>query len=191
MSLEIPEETRSLMYSTWLPAIMTTVLEGIKGLPVKHRKAILTNMCDTCGDLAMAGAVGIQPGVSWDEYVKVLEEAAPPIGPWTIKRSGDVFDLIYKASMGPDGKPRCHCPLILLGMIAEQFPECCASGSGARLGAQMIEAATKKPVVKTVVVDCPTKTGAPVCHYRVWLKSSLPSDQKKCSKASRMSSQKG
>jgi hypothetical protein len=84
VSLEIPEETKSLMYSTWLPAIMTTVLEDIKGLPTKHRRAILTNMCDTCGNLAMAGAVGIQPGMSWNEYTEYLERAAPPLGPWTI-----------------------------------------------------------------------------------------------------------
>lgn len=190
MSLEITEETKGLMYSTWLPAITTTVLEGIKGLPAKHRKAILTNMCDTCGNLAMAGAVGIQPGMSWDEYVKFLEEAAPPIGRWAIKRSGDVFDLVYETSIGPDGRPRCHCPLILLGMIAQQFPECCASGSGARLGAHMIEAATRKPVAKATVIDCPTKTGASVCHYRVWLKGSSSPKKEKSSKAGKSPSRK-
>jgi hypothetical protein len=134
--------------------------------------------------------VGIQPGMSWNEYTEYLERAAPPLGPWTIKRNGDVFDLVYEASIGPDGKPRCHCPLLLLGIIEEQFPECCASGSGARLGAQMIEAATQKPVLKASVIDCPTKTGAPVCHYRIWIKSSLSADNKKCSKPGKISFQK-
>lgn len=169
--MEISEEIKGLMYSTWLPAIVTTLLEEIRKLPPKRRKVMLTKMCDTCGDLAMAGAVGIQPGMSWDDYLEYLKGTVPPLGPWTIKQNGDVFDLIYEACIVEGGKPLCHCPLLLLGMITEQFPECCSSGSGARLGGRMIEAATKKQVVRAEVVDCPTKTAAKVCHYRVRVKS--------------------
>ena len=64
MALQISEETKGLMYSTWLPAVMATVLEGVKELPAQHRDPLLTKMCKACEDLAMAGAVGIQPGMS-------------------------------------------------------------------------------------------------------------------------------
>jgi len=167
--MEIPEDVKALMYQTWLPALMTAVLEAARGLPREHAETILTKMCTTCEDLAMAGAVGIQPGMSWDGYLKYMKEAAPPIGPWTIKQDGDVFDLVYDASIGPDGKPRCHCPLLQLGIITEAIPFCC--DSGARLAAKMIAAATNKPVEKTEVIDSPSRTGASVCHYRVRAKS--------------------
>jgi hypothetical protein len=167
LALEIPEQVRDLIYRTWLPALMTTVFEGIKELPPKQRKAFLMKICLTCEDMAMAGALGIQPGMSWAEYVKFVKEAPAPIGPWTIKQKGNVYDLTYDATIGEDGKPLCHCPFVLLG-IREPLPECC--DSGARLSAKMIAAATKKPVSKTEVIDSPCRTGAMVCHYRVRLK---------------------
>jgi hypothetical protein len=169
MALEMPEDIKDLVYKTWMPALMTTVFEAIKGLPPKQRKAILTKICITCEDMAMAGALGIQPGMSWNDYMKFVKEAPAPIGPWTIKKSksGDIFDLTYDATIGKDGKPMCHCPFVLLG-IREPFPECC--DSGARLSGKMIEAATRKKVAKTEVIDSPARTGAAVCHYRVKVK---------------------
>lgn len=166
MALEIPEDIKDLVYNTWLPALMTTVFEAIKELPAKQRKAILTKICTTCEDMAMAGALGIQPGMSWNEYVKFVKKAPAPIGPWTIKKSksGDVFDLTYDATFDEHGKPMCHCPFVLLG-IREPLAECC--DSGARLSGKMIAAATKKKVTKTEVLDSPARTGCAICHYRV------------------------
>ena len=167
MALEIPEEVKDLIHRTWLPALMTTVFEGIKELPPKQRKVFLMRICLTCEDMAMAGALGIQPGMNWAEYVTFVKEAPPPIGPWNIKQRGNVFDLTYDATIGADGKPLCHCPFVLLG-IREPLPECC--DSGARLSAKMIASATGKTVAKTEVIDSPCRTGAMVCHYRVRLK---------------------
>ena len=96
-----------------------------------------------------------------------MKEAVSPIGPWTIKQEGNVFDLTYDSSVGPDGKPRCHCPLVQLGM-SDPMPECC--DSGARLAGRMIEAALNKSIDKCEVVDSPSRTGAQVCHYRVYVK---------------------
>ena len=169
MALEMPEDVKEMVYKAWMPALMTTVFEAISELPSKQRKAILTKICVTCEDMAMAGALGIQPGMSWRDYVKFVKEAPAPIGPWTIKKSkeGDVFDLTYDATIGDDGKPMCHCPFVLLG-IREALPECC--DSGARLAGKMIASATKKKVVKTEVIDSPCRTCARVCHYRVRVK---------------------
>jgi hypothetical protein len=167
MALEIPDEVKSLIYSTWLPALMASVLEEVKALPEQHRKAVLTRMCTTCEDLALAGAVGIQDGMSWDDYVEFLKKTAPPIGPWTVQKKGDVFDLVYDASIGENGKSMCHCPLVQLG-IMEPLAECC--DSGARLAARMIEGATGKSAASAEVVDSPNRTSAPVCHYRVQVK---------------------
>ena len=167
MALEIPDDVKALMHQTWLPALMTAVLQKVKELPQEHKIAVLTGMCTTCEDLAMAGAVGIQPGMSWDDYLEYLKGTAPPIGPWTIKQDGNVFDLVYDSSIGPDGKPRCHCPLVQLGM-SDPMPECC--DSGARLAGRMIEAALNKSIDKCEVIDSPSRTGASVCHYRVYVK---------------------
>jgi hypothetical protein len=168
VALEIPEDIKDLIYRTWLPALMTAMFEEVKGLPPKHRKAVLKSLCVTCEDMAMAGALGIQPGMSWDEFLRFVKAAPPPIGPWTIKQRGNVFDLTYDATVGEDGKPLCHCPFVLLG-IREPLPECC--DSGACLAAKMIASATKRAVAKTEVVDSPARTGASVCHYRVRLKT--------------------
>jgi len=164
MYMEIPEEVKDLMYSTWLPALVTSVLNAVKALPHEYRSKVLTEMCTTCEDLALAGAVGCQPGMNWDDYVEFLKGKAPPVGPWTVKHDGDTYDLIYDASTGKDGKPRCHCPLVLLG-IMDPEPECCESG--ARLAGRMIEGATNKKITSTEVIDSPCRTGAKVCHYRV------------------------
>jgi len=167
VALEMTEDVRDLIYRKLLHALMTTVFEAIKELPPKQRKAFLMKICLTCEDMAMAGALGIQSGMSWDDYLKFVKEAPPPIGPWTIKQKGDVYDLTYDATIGEDGKPLCHCPFVLLG-IREPLPECC--DSGARLSGKMIAAATGKLVANTEVVDSPCRTGAMVCHYRVRLK---------------------
>ncbi len=167
MALEIPEDIKDLIYRTWMPALMTAMFEAVKALPPKHRKAVLKSVCVTCEDMAMAGALGIQPGMSWDEYVKFVKEVPPPIGPWTIKGKDNVYDLSYEATIGEDGKPLCHCPFVLLG-IREPLPECC--DSGARLAGKMMAAATGKTVTKTEVVCSPARTCAAVCHYRVRLK---------------------
>jgi hypothetical protein len=164
MAMQISEEIKSLMCGTWLPAIMATVLQGVKELPVQHRNLILTKMCTSCEDLAMMGAVGIKSGMSWDEYVKFLEGLPPPIGPWTIKRTGDIFDLFYECSIGADGRPRCHCPLVQLG-ITEPLPECCSGG--ADLAGRMISTATSKLVAKAEVIGSPLRNGESFCHYRV------------------------
>ena len=164
MAMEIPEDVKGMIYQAWLPALMTTLLAGVKQLPREQRQQLLTQMCTTCEELAMAGAVGIQPGMSWDEYLDYLRQAIPPVGPWTVEQSGDAFDLIYDCTVGEDGKPRCHCPLVQLG-ISEPTSECC--DSGARLSARMIGAATGKMVEKAEVVDSPLTSGASVCRYRV------------------------
>ena len=168
MSIEIPEEVKNMMYSAWLPALMTSVLKEVNDLPPEHRSKVLTGMCTTCEDLALAGAVGCQPGMSWDDYVRFLKGTVPPIGPWEVKHEGDTYDLIYDASIGEDGKPRCHCPLVLLG-IMDPNPECC--DSGARLAGRMIEGATQEKITRTEVIDSPCRTGASVCHYRVHIKA--------------------
>jgi hypothetical protein len=164
VSIEIPEEVKEAMFSAWLPALMTSMLKEVNALPDEHRRKILTAMCTTCEDLAIAGAVGCQPGMSWDAYVEFLKGTVPPVGPWTVKQEGDTYDLIYDASIGEDGKPRCHCPLVLLGIMGPN-PECCESG--ARLAGRMIEGATRKEISSTEVIDSPCRTGASVCHYRV------------------------
>ncbi len=167
MALEIPEDMKDAIYRAWLPALMTSILEGIKELPAQHKADILTKMCTTCEDLAMAGAVGIQPGMGWDEYLKYLKGVPTPIGPWTVEQDGDVFDLTYGASIGEDGKSQCHCPLVQLGMM-EPEPYCC--DSGACLSGRMIGGAQNREVEKVEVIDSAARTGAPVCHYRVWLR---------------------
>jgi hypothetical protein len=168
VTLQIPEDMKAIMYQTWLPELMRTLLDEIKRLPQEQREALLTRMCTTCEDMAMAGALGIQPGMSWDDYVKYIREATPPIGPWRIEQDGNTYDLIYDATIGPDGKPLCHCPLLQLGMLNEHIPFCC--DSGARIAAKMIGAATGKDIESSVVVDSPLRTGAAVCQYRVRVK---------------------
>ena len=166
MTLPMSEDVKLLMYSTWLPALMTAILEATKELPAKHRDSLLRQMCGTCEDLAMGGAVGIRPGMSWEEYIKFLHELPPPVGPWTVSQTAGVYDLLYDCSIGEDGRPRCHCPLVQLG-IAAPLPQCC--DGGASLAGRMIEAATGKPVAKAELVGSPLRTGASVCHYRVHL----------------------
>jgi hypothetical protein len=167
MALQIPEDMKNAMYQAWLPALMTTLMAGIGELPQEQKNTLLTKMCTTCEDLAMAGAVGIQPGMSWDDYLKYLKEVPPPIGPWTVEQDGDVFDLTYDCTIGEDGTPQCHCPLVQLG-LAEPDPFCC--DSGARLSGRMIGGAKNRPVEKAEVIDSAARTGARVCHYRVRLK---------------------
>lgn len=167
MTLPISEDVKLLMYSTWLPALMSAMLEEIKGLPADHRGHLLRRMCVTCEDLAMGGAVGIRPGMSWEEYVAFLHELPAPVGPWTVTQTAGVYDLVYDCSIGEDGRPRCHCPLVQLGITAP-LPQCC--DSGARLAGRMIEAATGKPAAKAEVVCSPLRTGAATCHYRVHLR---------------------
>ena len=167
MALEISEDVKGAIYQVWLPALVTTLLREIEGLPREHSENLLTKMCTTCEDLAMIGAVGIQPGMSWDDYVKYLKEVPAPVGPWTVEQHGDVFDLVYDCSIGEDGKPQCHCPLVQLGLMAPN-PYCC--DSGARLSGRMIGGATGKSVAKAEVIDSASRTGAHVCHYRVHLK---------------------
>lgn len=166
-SLPISEDVRLLMYSTWLPALMTTMLEAIEELPAKQRDRLLSRMCRTCEDLAIGGAVGIRPGMNWEEYLKFLRELPAPMGPWSISRTDDTYDLEYGCSIGEDGRPRCHCPLVQLGMTTP-LPQCC--DGGASLAGRMIEAATGKPVLKAEVVASPLRNGETVCHYRVHLK---------------------
>jgi hypothetical protein len=166
MTLPMSEDVKLLMYSTWLPALMTAMLEEVKELPAKHRDRLLRRMCGVCENLAMGGAVGIRPGMSWEEYIKFLHELPPPVGPWTVTHTAGVYDLLYDCSIGEDGKPRCHCPLVQLGITAP-LPQCC--DGGASLAGRMIEAATGKPVAKAEVIGSPPRTGAPVCHYRVHL----------------------
>ena len=166
MALEIPEDMKEAMYRVWLPALTSTLLAGIRELPREHKEALLTKMCTQCEDLAMAGAVGIQPDMSWDAYLKYLKGVPPPIGPWTVEGDGDVFDLYYDCTIGEDGKPQCHCPLVQLG-LAEPDPYCC--DSGARMSGRMIGGAKNRPVEKVAMVDSAARTGARVCHYRVHL----------------------
>jgi hypothetical protein len=166
VALQISEEVKEAIYRAWLPALVTSLLAGIKALPEEHRGALLTMMCTTCEDLAMAGAVGIQPGMSWDDYLRYLKEVPPPVGPWIVEQDGDVFDLYYDCSLGEDGKPQCHCPLVQLGLM-EPEPYCC--DSGARMSGRMIGGARNRPVEKVEVIDSAARTGAPICHYRVIL----------------------
>ena len=167
MTLPMSEDVKMLMYSTWLPALMSAILEEVKKLPAKHRDRLLRQMCRTCEDLAMGGAVGIRPGMTWDEYLKFLQKMPAPMGPWNVSRTDDVYDLEYGCSIGEDGKPRCHCPLVQLGITAP-LPQCC--DGGASLAGRMIEAATGKPVAKAELVVSPLRSGASVCHYRVHLR---------------------
>jgi hypothetical protein len=167
MALPISEDVKLLMYSTWLPALMSAMLEEVKKLPAGHRDRLLRQMCQTCEDLAMGGAVGIRPGMSWEEYTGFLRELPAPMGPWTVSRTGDVYDLMYGCSMGEDGKPRCHCPLVQLGITAP-LPQCC--DGGASLAGRMIEAAVRQPVSRAEVIGSPLRTGEAVCHYRVHVK---------------------
>jgi hypothetical protein len=166
MTLPMSEDVKMLMYSTWLPALMSAMLEEVKELPAEHRGRLLRRMCGVCEDLAMGGAVGIRPGMSWEEYIKFLHELPPPVGPWTVIQTAGVYDLLYDCSIGEDGKPRCHCPLVQLGITAP-LPQCC--DGGASLAGRMIEAATGKPVAKAELVVSPLRSGASVCHYRVHL----------------------
>ncbi len=168
MALEMPEEVKQAIHQAWLPALMNTLLTGMKDIPQEHREALLTKMCTMCEDLAMVGAVGIQPGMSWDDYVAFLKGTVPPVGPWTVEQDGNVFDLYYDCSIGEDGKPQCHCPLVQLGLMMLD-PYCC--DSGARLAGRMIGGAKDTPVESVEVVDSAARTGAPICHYRVRLRS--------------------
>jgi hypothetical protein len=166
MTLPMSEDVKLLMYSAWLPALMSAMLEEVKELPAEHRDRLLRRMCGVCEDLAMGGAVGIRPGMSWDEYVSFLHGLPSPVGPWTVTQAAGVYDLLYDCSIGEDGRPRCHCPLVQLGITAP-LPQCC--DGGASLAGRMIEAATGKPVAKAEVVASPLRAGASVCHYRVHL----------------------
>ena len=166
MTLPMSEDVKMLMYSTWLPALMSAILEEVKKLPAKHRDRLQRRMCGVCEDLAMGGAVGIRPGMTWEEYLRFLQELPAPMGPWTVRQTDDVYDLEYGCSIGEDGKPRCHCPLVQLGITAP-LPQCC--DGGASLAGRMIEAATGKPVAKAELVVSPLRSGASVCHYRVHL----------------------
>ena len=163
--MEIPDDIKALMFQTWLPALVTTLLAEIDKLPREHKEQLLTQMCITCEDLALAGALGCQPGMSWDDYCTFIKEATPPIGPWTIDKEGNTYDLYYDCTVGPDGKPRCHCPLVQLGMIARQNPFCCEGG--ARISGRMITSATGEEVDHAETVESAAKTGSMVCHYRV------------------------
>jgi hypothetical protein len=167
MALEIPDEVRGAIHQAWLPALMTALLADIRELPQEHREALLTKMCTTCEDLAMAGALGIQPGMSWDQYVEFLKGTIPPIGPWNVRRDGDVYDLVYDSSVDEQGRPRCHCPLVQLGMM-EPNAFCCSGGT--RLAGRMIEGAAGRPVARAELIDSPLATGKGVCHYRVHVK---------------------
>jgi hypothetical protein len=166
MTLTMSEDIKGLMYCTWLPALMGTMLGEINRLPAIERDRLLRRLCETCEDLAMGGAVGIRPGMGWEEYVKFLHEMSPPIGPWTVSQTNGVYDLVYDCSVDEDGRPRCHCPLVQLE-ITTPLPQCCESG--AALAGRMIGAATSKPVARAEVVGTPLRTGASVCHYRVHL----------------------
>jgi hypothetical protein len=160
----IPEEIKPLVYQEWLPKLMAAVLEGVMELPGEQRDAILTRMDKVCKDMAIEGAIGIKPGMSWEDYLAFIKGLPSPIGPWTIERRGKVFDLTYDSSIGEDGRPRCHCPLVQLGII-EPVPEMCAGG--ADIAADMIKAATGKVVTKAEVVGSPLRTNEPFCRYRV------------------------
>jgi len=163
--MEIPDDIKALMFQTWLPALVTTLLAETDKLPREHKEQLLTQMCITCEDLALAGALGCQPGMSWDDYCTFIKEATPPIGPWTIDKEGNTYDLYYDCTVGPDGKPRCHCPLVQLGIIAQQNPFCCEGG--ARISGRMITSATGEEVDHAETVESAAKTGSMVCHYRV------------------------
>ena len=167
MGLQIPEDQKVLMLQAWLPALMTAVFDAVEDLPARHRKAVLDKICIACEDMAVVGALGIQPGMSWDDYVKFVKDAPAPIGPWTITKKGNVVDLIYDTTVGEDNKPQCHCPMVQLG-IRGPIADCCAGG--ARLSGKMIGGATGKKVAKAEVVATPITTGAKICHYRVHLK---------------------
>jgi hypothetical protein len=167
MTFPLSEDVKGLMVSLWLPALMTTLLEAIKELPAEHRDRLLHQMCGTCEDVAISGGLGIRPGMSWEEYVQFLRKVPAPMGPWTVSQTAGAYDLVYDCSTGEDGKPRCHCPLVQLGITAP-LPQCC--DGGARLASRMIEAATARPVVKAEVVGTPLRTGESVCHYRVYVR---------------------
>jgi hypothetical protein len=167
VGLEIPEEVKVLMYQTWLPAVMTSVLEIVKKLPEEQKSAVYTALCKTCGELAMAGALGPQPGMSWDQYAEFLEGTTPPIGPWKVKCAGKVYDLFYEASVDENGNAVCHCPLIHLE-IGDPLKQCC--DSGAELTGCMIGAVTGLEIDKFEVVKSPIRTCDSCCHYRVTVK---------------------
>ena len=163
--MEIPEDMKAIMFQTWLPAIVTTLLAEIGQLPKEQNEYLLTRMCMTCEELAIEGALGCQPGMSWEDYCTFIQTAPPPIGPWTIKQEGNQYDLYYDCSKGPDGNPRCHCPLVQLGMIEKQNP-CCCHGGG-RLSGKMIASATGKEIAHAETITSAAMHNSMVCHYRV------------------------
>ena len=167
MALTIPDDIKDAIYRAWLPALMTAVMTGIDELPTQQRENMLTKICTTCEEMAMAGVLGIKEGMSWSEYLEYLKTVPAPIGPWTVTQDGDVYDLVYDCSMGEDNRPQCHCPLVQLGMMK---PNAYCCDSGARLSGMMIGGARNRPVEKVEVVDSAARTGARVCHYRVKLK---------------------
>ena len=163
--MEIPEDIKALMFQTWLPALMTTLLAKIAELPKETKEHLLTEMCLTCEDLALAGALGCQPGMSWEDYCSFIQNAPAPIGPWRVECSGNQYDLYYDCSAGPDGNPRCHCPLVQLGMIEKQDPFCCEGGG--RISGRMITSATGKEIAHAETLHSAAIDNAMVCHYRV------------------------
>lgn len=163
---EMPEEIKDLIYKQWLPHTVRGLIEGVRELPAEYRDHVLKKMSEGCSVLGTP-ILGITPGMGLEEYKKHASALQPPLGPRTIEQMGDVIQIDYHHPLDKDGKPVCHCPLVILGII-EPFPElCCCS---VNLGASYIETAMGKPCAKVELIASPLTTGDSYIRYLVYLK---------------------
>jgi hypothetical protein len=162
---EMPEEIKDLIYKQWLPHTVRGLIEGVKELPKEYRDQVWKKMSEGCSVLGTP-VLGITPGMGLEAYKKHASALQPPLGPRTIEQMGDVIQIDYHHPLDKDGKPVCHCPLVILGMI-EPFPElCCCS---VNLGASYVETAMGKPCAKAELIASPLTTGDSVIRYLVYL----------------------
>ncbi|HEY48566.1 MAG TPA: hypothetical protein G4O13_00790 [Dehalococcoidia bacterium] len=169
---EMPQEIKNLIYEQWLPHALRGLLEGVRELPREYRDKVLKKMSRGCGVLGTP-VVGVTPGMGLEAYKLHACDLQPPLGPRDIEQFGDVIQVDYHHPLDKDGKPVCHCPFVILGLI-EPFPELCQCA--ANLGAEYIEVATGKPCHKVEVMASPHTTGDPYIRYLVYLKPPVSSN---------------
>ena len=170
---EIPEALKDFMYKEWTPRILAGVLEGVRELPPEHRDHVLQKMAKACSVMANP-AMGVRPGMGFEEYRRHIQALEPPRGPRVVERTTNLVEVEYHPPV-VDGQPQCVCPMIMLGMV-EPFPELCLCGG--LTGASFIETATGEKVAEVETLGG-IHSGRQTCRYLVHLKPSIASTPRK------------
>ena len=168
---EMPQEIKELIYNQWLPDALDGLLEGVRDLPPEYKDIVWKKMSKGCGILGTP-VLGITPGMGLEAYKEHASALQPPLGPRTIEQIGDVVIVDYHHPLDKDGKPVCHCPFVILGMV-KPFPELC--NCSVNLGASYIETAIGRPVAKVELLASPLTTGDSYIRYAVYLKPPIAS----------------